>query len=126
MSLWTLACTLLSFLVFLIDPVHHLCMVTLLQTCDICLKLDMIGCITYNFCPQLDLIGHSVYDFAHPCDHEEVQEILQERLPGSTDSGTFCKDRDFFIRLKCTLTSKGKNVNLKSASYKVGHCLIWS
>lgn len=28
----------------------------------------------------------------------------------------------YFIRMKCTLTNKGRNLNLKSANYKVSHC----
>ena len=60
---------------------------------------------------QLDLVGQSVYEFAHPCDHDEVRETLTNlEEPG---------EQVFFVRLKCTLTSKGRNVNLKSATYKV-------
>ncbi|XP_046402265.1 endothelial PAS domain-containing protein 1-like isoform X2 [Ischnura elegans] len=67
---------------------------------------------------QIDMMGHSIYDYSHPCDHEEITEILSTKsvsLPSVP--------RSFFIRLKCTLTSKGRNVNVKSASYKVIHCL---
>ncbi|XP_012941668.1 endothelial PAS domain-containing protein 1 [Aplysia californica] len=35
---------------------------------------------------------------------------------------TNSESRVFFLRMKCTLTSKGRNVNLKSASYKVMKC----
>lgn len=28
---------------------------------------------------QFDLTGHSIFDFAHPCDHEEVREMLVHR-----------------------------------------------
>uniref|UniRef100_A0A1B6D4M5 Hypoxia-inducible factor 1-alpha n=1 Tax=Clastoptera arizonana TaxID=38151 RepID=A0A1B6D4M5_9HEMI len=65
---------------------------------------------------QIELMGQSIYEVSHPCDHNEVKEILT------------CKDvtesspRTFFIRMKCTLTSKGRNVNLKSATYKVIQC----
>eukprot|EP00914_Ancora_sagittata_P033881 GHVO01068457.1.p1 GENE.GHVO01068457.1~~GHVO01068457.1.p1 ORF type:complete len:762 (-),score=117.54 GHVO01068457.1:444-2465(-) len=73
---------------------------------------------------QLDLIGHSIFDFSHPCDHDELQEIFQEKNSSSKDSrkAPSCHERDFFVRMKCTLTSKGKSVNLKSATYKVLHC----
>ncbi|CAH1791601.1 unnamed protein product [Owenia fusiformis] len=66
---------------------------------------------------QIDLMGQSVFEYSHPCDHEEIQEVL---------SGTHHADdeveRNFFMRLKCTLTPKGRNVNLKSATYKVLKC----
>ncbi|GLH05607.1 Protein similar [Gryllus bimaculatus] len=67
--------------------------------------------------PQIDLMGHSIYDFSHPCDHEEIKEILTVKSPVLPKI-----PRSFFIRLKCTLTSKGRNVNIKSATYKVIHC----
>ncbi|KAG8212779.1 hypothetical protein J437_LFUL019744, partial [Ladona fulva] len=60
------------------------------------------------------MMGHSIYDYTHPCDHDEITEIL------SAKSATFPSiPRSFFIRLKCTLTSKGRNVNVKSATYKL-------
>lgn len=68
---------------------------------------------------QLDLMGHSIFEFTHPCDHDEIREMLciksqaEEKLP---------IPRSFFVRMKCTLTNKGRNVNLKSATYKVIHC----
>ncbi|CAH1263780.1 HIF1A [Branchiostoma lanceolatum] len=66
---------------------------------------------------QLELTGHSIYDFTHPCDHEEIRDVL------CTKNGyTKNKACSFFMRMKCTLTSKGRNVNLKSATYKVIHC----
>ncbi|XP_052766769.1 hypoxia-inducible factor 1-alpha-like isoform X2 [Mya arenaria] len=64
---------------------------------------------------QIDVMGQSIYDYAHPCDHEEIQEVLS---PRSEEEGEGVA-KTIFIRLKCTLTSKGRNVNLKSASYKV-------
>ncbi|XP_074104966.1 HIF-1 transcription factor component sima isoform X1 [Cotesia typhae] len=67
---------------------------------------------------QLDMIGQSVYDYSHPCDHEEIKEYL---LMESNSVNEMCSC-NFFIRFKCTLTNKGKKVNLKSASYKVIHC----
>ena len=67
---------------------------------------------TFSFVyPQLDLMGQSVYEFSHPCDHDEVRDTLN-----STEDDN---ERVFFMRFKCTLTRKGRNVNLKSATYKV-------
>lgn len=61
---------------------------------------------------QMEIMGQSVFEFSHPCDHDEIREALR-----SSDNGR----RDLLLRLKCTLTSKGRNVHLKSASYKVIH-----
>uniref|UniRef100_A0A3Q3JC96 Endothelial PAS domain protein 1b n=1 Tax=Monopterus albus TaxID=43700 RepID=A0A3Q3JC96_MONAL len=74
---------------------------------------------------QVELTGHSIFDFTHPCDHEEIRENLSLKTAGSG----FCKkgkelstERDFFMRMKCTVTNRGRTVNLKSASWKVLHC----
>lgn len=64
---------------------------------------------------QIDLMGQSIYEFAHPCDHDEIEDALSPH-PREMEESTH---RTIFIRLKCTLTSKGRNVNLKSATYKV-------
>uniref|UniRef100_UPI00398E6EDC hypoxia-inducible factor 1-alpha-like n=1 Tax=Pristiophorus japonicus TaxID=55135 RepID=UPI00398E6EDC len=71
---------------------------------------------------QFELIGHSVFDFTHPCDHEEMREMLSHRqglLKKAKDQNT---ERNFFLRMKCTLTSRGRTVNIKSATWKVLHC----
>lgn len=65
---------------------------------------------------QIDLMGQNVYEYSHPCDHEEIKEILSGKSQVTSDL-----PKSFFIRLKCTLTSKGRSVNLKSATYKVIH-----
>nr|QCF47166.1 hypoxia inducible factor 1 alpha [Heteropneustes fossilis] len=70
---------------------------------------------------QFDLIGHSIFDFAHPCDHEEVREMLVHRS-GSKKTKAQNTERSFFLRMKCTLTSRGRTVNIKSATWKVLHC----
>ncbi|XP_060805046.1 hypoxia-inducible factor 1-alpha isoform X2 [Amyelois transitella] len=61
---------------------------------------------------QMEIMGQSVFEFSHPCDHDEIREALRSNGTGR---------RDLLLRLKCTLTSKGRNVHLKSASYKVVH-----
>ncbi|XP_055642782.1 protein similar isoform X2 [Toxorhynchites rutilus septentrionalis] len=78
---------------------------------------------------QIDVMGQPIWEYSHQCDHEELREALNGRhhspselLKGVTNSE--CKpleNRDFFLRLKCTLTSRGRSVNIKSASYKVIH-----
>ncbi|CAK1552316.1 unnamed protein product [Leptosia nina] len=61
---------------------------------------------------QMEIMGQSVFEFSHPCDHDEIREALRASNVGR---------RDLLLRLKCTITSKGRNVHLKSASYKVIH-----
>lgn len=67
---------------------------------------------------QVDLLGLGIYDFIHPCDHDEMQDILSNRNIAAKNPS-----QSIFIRMKCTLTSKGHSVNIKSAYYKVIHCL---
>ncbi|KAM5292633.1 endothelial PAS domain-containing protein 1 [Ctenodactylus gundi] len=73
---------------------------------------------------QVELTGHSIFDFTHPCDHEEIRENLT--LKNGAGLGKKGKDmsteRDFFMRMKCTVTNRGRTVNLKSATWKVLHC----
>ncbi|KAM3594341.1 uncharacterized protein V6R79_006112 [Siganus canaliculatus] len=70
---------------------------------------------------QFDLTGHSVFDFIHPCDQEELREMLIHRT-GSKKNKEPNTERSFFLRMKCTLTSRGRTVNVKSATWKVLHC----
>lgn len=70
---------------------------------------------------QFDLTGHSVFDFTHPCDQEELREMLVYRT-GSKKTKEPNTERSFFLRMKCTLTSRGRTVNVKSATWKVLHC----
>lgn len=72
---------------------------------------------------QFDLTGHSVFDFAHPCDHEEMREMLVHRT-GSKKTKEQNTERSFFLRMKCTLTSRGRTVNIKSATWKVSLCSL--
>ena len=59
-------------------------------------------------------MGYSLYDFTHPCDHDEIRDTLVVHADGATG-----RDCTLVLRVKCTLTSKGRNINLKSATYKV-------
>ncbi|XP_039993665.1 hypoxia inducible factor 1 subunit alpha a [Xiphias gladius] len=70
---------------------------------------------------QFDLTGHSVFDFTHPCDQEELREMLVHKA-GSKKTKEPNTERSFFLRMKCTLTSRGRTVNVKSATWKVLHC----
>ncbi|CAJ1066810.1 endothelial PAS domain-containing protein 1b [Xyrichtys novacula] len=73
---------------------------------------------------QVDLTGHSIFDFTHPCDHEEIRENLSLKAAGifGKKGKELSTERDFFMRMKCTVTNRGRTVNLKSASWKVLHC----
>uniref|UniRef100_A0A8C2WVG4 Hypoxia inducible factor 1 subunit alpha, like n=1 Tax=Cyclopterus lumpus TaxID=8103 RepID=A0A8C2WVG4_CYCLU len=73
--------------------------------------------------PQLELLGQSIYDFVHPCDQEELRDLLIPR-PGSRKKllAERPSERNFFLRMKSTLTSRGRTVNIKSATWKVLHC----
>ncbi|XP_022097956.1 hypoxia-inducible factor 1-alpha-like [Acanthaster planci] len=77
---------------------------------------------------QIDLIGQSIYDFSHPCDHEEIREHLSDHpWMGQSHSTKAAKRQhqekhSFLMRMKCTLTAKGKIVTLKAATYKAMDC----
>ncbi|XP_040267119.1 hypoxia-inducible factor 1-alpha [Bufo bufo] len=71
---------------------------------------------------QFELTGHSVFDFTHPCDHEELREMLTFRNGPAKKGKEQITERSFFLRMKCTLTSRGRTVNIKSATWKVLHC----
>ncbi|KAG8561150.1 hypothetical protein GDO81_015268 [Engystomops pustulosus] len=71
---------------------------------------------------QFELTGHSVFDYTHPCDHEELREMLTIRNGTAKKGKERITERSFFLRMKCTLTSRGRTVNIKSATWKVLHC----
>ncbi|KAL6487435.1 hypothetical protein MHYP_G00040610 [Metynnis hypsauchen] len=71
---------------------------------------------------QVELIGHSIFDFTHPCDHDEIRENLTLKTGVGKKGKELSTERDFFMRMKCTVTNRGRTVNLKSASWKVLHC----
>ncbi|XP_029965020.1 hypoxia inducible factor 1 subunit alpha, like isoform X1 [Salarias fasciatus] len=73
---------------------------------------------------QLELLGQSIYDFIHPCDQEELRDLLTPRPGTSKKSRAEPKsERNFFLRMKSTLTSRGRTVNIKAATWKVLHCM---
>ena len=81
--------------------------------------LSSLHSLVYT-CLQIELMGQSILDYVDPRDEDEVREALSHRQHGQKTQGPVSEDRVFFLRMKCTLTSKGRNVNLKSATYKVG------
>ncbi|XP_072872362.1 hypoxia-inducible factor 3-alpha isoform X2 [Chlorocebus sabaeus] len=72
--------------------------------------------------PQLELIGHSIFDFIHPCDQEELQDALTPQQTLSRRKVEAPTERCFSLRMKSTLTSRGRTLNLKAATWKVLHC----
>ncbi|CAB1348731.1 unnamed protein product [Coregonus sp. 'balchen'] len=72
---------------------------------------------------MLELLGQSVYDFVHPCDQEELRDLLTPR-PGVSKKKPVQQHTEmaFFLRMKSTLTERGRTVNIKSATWKVLHC----
>ncbi|KAB0398583.1 hypothetical protein E2I00_009936, partial [Balaenoptera physalus] len=71
---------------------------------------------------QLELIGHSIFDFIHPCDQEELQDALTPRQSLSRKKPEAPTERCFSLRMKSTLSSRGRTLNLKAATWKVLHC----
>ncbi|XP_072611444.1 hypoxia-inducible factor 3-alpha isoform X6 [Vulpes vulpes] len=71
---------------------------------------------------QLELIGHSIFDFIHPCDQEELQDALTPRQSLSKKKPEVPTERCFSLRMKSTLTNRGRTLNLKAATWKVLHC----
>ncbi|XP_069738782.1 hypoxia-inducible factor 3-alpha [Phaenicophaeus curvirostris] len=72
---------------------------------------------------QLELIGHSVFDFVHPCDHEELHDALSARHGGAPRRRGERSGRSFALRMKSTLSGRGRCLNLKAASWKVLQCV---
>ncbi|CAM9826383.1 unnamed protein product [Lampetra fluviatilis] len=72
--------------------------------------------------PQVEMTGNSIFEFIHPCDQEELREVLAQKRGAARKGADAGTERDFFVRMKCTITSRGKTVNLKSATWKVLHC----
>ncbi|XP_060799974.1 hypoxia inducible factor 1 subunit alpha, like [Neoarius graeffei] len=71
---------------------------------------------------QLELLGQCVYDYVHPCDQEELRDLLTTKPGLLKKKSENCRECNFFLRLKSTLTNHGKTVNIKSATWKVVHC----
>ncbi|XP_068766659.1 hypoxia-inducible factor 3-alpha, partial [Struthio camelus] len=71
---------------------------------------------------QLELIGHSAFDFVHPCDHEELQDALSPRQGPGRRRGEGRWGRRCSLRMKSTLSPRGRSLHLKAAAWKVLHC----
>ncbi|XP_045129594.1 uncharacterized protein LOC123515165 isoform X4 [Portunus trituberculatus] len=60
---------------------------------------------------QEEVMGSSLYHYTNMVDHSEVEQLTSFKNPHHP--------RRAFLRLKCTLTSKGRSVNFKNATDKV-------
>lgn len=82
------------------------------------------------------MIGQPVWEYCHQCDHAELRDIVHDRRRAKgvsagavTNADTAATShRELLVRFKCTLTTRGRSVNIKSASYKVvqvsGHMAV--
>lgn len=51
-------------------------------------------------------------------------DCLTHAISGSKKAKEPNTERSFFLRMKCTLTSRGRTVNVKSATWKVGQARV--
>ncbi|XP_055300889.1 protein similar isoform X2 [Sitodiplosis mosellana] len=76
---------------------------------------------------QIEIIGNPIWDYTHQCDHTELRDTLKAHVEDQKKNGE-SSHRNVLIRIKCTLTSRGRSVNIKSATYKVinieGHIVL--
>lgn len=96
---------------------------------------------------QIDITGSSIYKYVHPCDQENLAKQLGGQVPledMEIFDGLYCSDtnnyvknpkqainadlensphRSFSLRMKSTLTSRGKSVNINASIYRVVHCV---
>ncbi|XP_034663128.1 protein similar isoform X3 [Drosophila subobscura] len=85
--------------------------------------------VEYLGITKIDTLGQPIWEYAHQCDHAEIKEALNQKRHSTTpvkdeqqlESGVSTHHRDLFVRLKCTLTNRGRSINIKSALYKVIH-----
>lgn len=52
-------------------------------------------------------------------DHGGLKCVFSGAGFGKKSKDVVNTERDFFMRMKCTVTNRGRTVNLKSASWKV-------
>jgi len=66
---------------------------------------------TYLGLSQVDLLGQDFHDYVHPCDHSKLNSLTL----GSDTNG---QEVEISVRVKCTVTERGRMTNLKQATYK--------
>eukprot|EP00092_Neocalanus_flemingeri_P001274 GFUD01001360.1.p1 GENE.GFUD01001360.1~~GFUD01001360.1.p1 ORF type:complete len:799 (+),score=187.71 GFUD01001360.1:67-2463(+) len=62
---------------------------------------------------QVELLGQELSDYVHPCDHRQLKQLTPAKTIGSEDELV-----EIFVRVKCTVTDRGRMINLKQANYK--------
>jgi hypoxia-inducible factor 1 alpha len=74
------------------------------------------------------MIGHSIFDLTHPCDHDDIRDLITDKRRHSIASGANSDTRphyDFFVRMKSNYLSKANFSTFKSSSYRVStECLM--
>lgn len=60
---------------------------------------------------SFELLGNAFSEFVHPCDHEQLKKLH----PQGAEQDAHV---EVFVRMKCTITDRGRMINLKQANYK--------
>lgn len=79
---------------------------------------------------QFDLTGHSVFDFTHPCDQEELREMLLHRtgeeLTLALDQSDHCAHKHHLTQLSVSVCDCDLNHNVLTSSFETTSFLFWS
>lgn len=62
---------------------------------------------------QVELLGQEFCDYVHPCDHEQLKQLTPAKNVPSEGELV-----EIFVRVKCTVTERGRMINLRQANYK--------
>lgn len=65
-------------------------------------------------------MGQSIFEFSHQYDHNDIRNLLQVKNNNNNNEG---QKRSALIRLKCTVSSRGRNAHLRATNYKVVNCV---
>ncbi|XP_035704232.1 hypoxia-inducible factor 1-alpha isoform X2 [Folsomia candida] len=71
---------------------------------------------------QHEIMGQSIFEFSHQYDHNDIRSMLKVGEVAEASSGGGGK-RSALFRMKCTVSSRGRNAHLRSANYKVVNCI---
>jgi len=62
---------------------------------------------------QVELLGQDFSEYVHPCDHNQLKQLRPNRIEEGENDLV-----EIFVRVKCTVTERGRMINLKQANYK--------